>query len=226
MQRKRAAFIHSAELEWYSYPPDCPFKTERAGKTYRIIRSFGLLDGDGCRQIPPEPASRKILETFHTSEYLNVLQEAAYGRMDTIGLYMGLGTPDTPVFRDMYEYALLASGATLKGVKLLLSGDYFLAFNPSGGYHHAGPSHASGFCYINDVAIACLEFARQGRRVVFLDVDAHHCDGVQEVFFKRRDVMTISMHESGLNTQDYGHRRGQDNDEIISGKVFQEVRQP
>jgi acetoin utilization protein AcuC len=197
MEKKNAAFIYTEELEHYHYPSDCPFKTERTGKTYRIIHSLGLLDAHFCRLHAPEPASRENLETFHTSEYLDVLREAAHGRMTSEGLFMGLGTSDTPVFRDMYNYAVLASGATMKGVELLLSGEYFIAFNVSGGYHHAGPSRASGFCYINDVALACLEFIRQGRSVVFLDIDAHHCDGVQDAFFTRRDVMTISMHESG-----------------------------
>ncbi len=110
---------------------------------------------------------------------------------------MGIGSADCPIFCGLNDYASLACGATLTGVRRLLSGRARIAFNPSGGYHHAGPELASGFCYINDVAIACLELAAHGRRVVFLDVDVHHGDGVQNAFYDRSDVMTISLHETG-----------------------------
>jgi acetoin utilization protein AcuC len=78
-----------------------------------------------------------------------------------------------------------------------VSGEVGVAFNPSGGFHHAGPERAGGFCYINDLVIACLLLAEEGRRVVYLDVDVHHGDGVQNAFYARSDVMTISFHESG-----------------------------
>jgi acetoin utilization protein AcuC len=97
----------------------------------------------------------------------------------------------------MYDYASLACGATLTGAEMLLAGDVDVAFNPSGGYHHAGPGYASGFCYLNDVVLGCLAFADAGRRVVFLDIDVHHGDGVQNAFYDRADVMTISLHQDG-----------------------------
>jgi acetoin utilization protein AcuC len=77
-----------------------------------------------------------------------------------------------------------------------LSGAADVAFNPSGGFHHAGPEKASGFCYINDVALACMTLAEEGKRVLYLDVDVHHGDGVAYAFYDRSDVMTISFHES------------------------------
>ncbi|MHC4868034.1 MAG: arginase family protein, partial [Planctomycetota bacterium] len=77
----------------------------------------------------------------------------------------------------------------------MLSGSAALTFNPSGGYHHAGPQRASGFCYINDVALACMVLAEAGKRVLYLDVDVHHGDGVAQAFYDRRDIMTISFHE-------------------------------
>ncbi len=117
--------------------------------------------------------------------------------MGVEGLEMGLGTEDCPVFQGMYEYAALACGATLEGARLILGGEIDVAFNPSGGYHHAAPARASGFCYINDMALACLILAEQGKRVLFLDLDVHHGDGVQNAFYDRRDVMTISFHQDG-----------------------------
>jgi len=109
---------------------------------------------------------------------------------------MGIGTGDCPVFKGMYEYSALACGATLTGAKLILAGSADVAFNPSGGFHHAGPERASGFCYINDVALACIILAEQKKRVLYLDVDVHYGDGVAEAFYDRCDVMTVSLHET------------------------------
>jgi acetoin utilization protein AcuC len=130
-------------------------------------------------------------------EYLDTLEDASQGHMDVQGLWMGLGKPDCPVFKGMYKYAALACGATLAGAQLLLDGAVDVAFNPSGGYHHADYARASGFCYLNDVVLGCMRLVAGGRRVLFLDVDAHHCDGVQDAFCLTRDVMTVSLHESG-----------------------------
>jgi acetoin utilization protein AcuC len=97
----------------------------------------------------------------------------------------------------MYDYAALAAGATLKGAELILAGEARIGFNPSGGYHHAHAARAGGFCYLNDIVLGCMTLARQGKRVVFLDIDVHHCDGVQEAFYTRADVMTVSLHQNG-----------------------------
>lgn len=110
---------------------------------------------------------------------------------------MGLGTPDCPVFKGMYDYASLAAGASVVAAECLLRGEAMAAFNPSGGYHHAWPDRASGFCYINDVVLACMTLAAGGRRVAFVDLDVHHSDGVQGAFYDRSDVLVMSIHESG-----------------------------
>ena len=158
---------------------------------------MGLLSGPGRREVVPAPAGAEALERFHTARYLDALRRAPGGELDVGALWMGLGTPDCPIFAGMYEYAALACGATLAAGKLLAEGDADVAFNPSGGYHHAGPERAAGFCYINDVAIACGDLASRPMRVFYLDVDAHHGDGVQNAFYDRRDVMTVSIHETG-----------------------------
>lgn len=193
----KAAFIHSPELEKYDYPPDCPFNTQRAGRTRKILNSMGLLTGPGRMEVAPEPADRLVLKKFHSARYLHVLKTAAEGRWDHEALYMGIGTSDCPVFKDMYDYSVWAAGATLTGAKLILSNQADIAFNPSGGLHHAGPELASGFCYINDVALACITLAEAGKKVLYLDVDVHYGDGVANAFYDRSDVMTISFHESG-----------------------------
>ena len=197
MTTRKAVFVHSSELEKYEYPADCPFNISRAGKVRKIIDSMGLLAGDMRCQAAPEAAERSVLEKFHSSRYLDALQAAANGEFNLDSYHMGIGTPDCPVFSDMYDYAALACGATITGVNMILSGQAQLAFNPSGGYHHAGPELAAGFCYINDVALGCSVLAQAGKRVAYLDIDVHHGDGVANAFYDRSDVMTISFHENG-----------------------------
>jgi len=197
MNRRKLAFIHSADIEAFSYPPDCPFRPERAGRVRERLAALGLLHGDDRREVAPRPATRAELEKFHTARYLDELQRAAAGDLTVEGFNMGLGGSDTHVSRDVYEYPRWACGATLTGAQLILSGDADIVFNPSGGFHHAGPEKAAGFCYLNDMVLGCQRLAEAGKRVLCLDLDAHHGDGTQEAFYSRNDVMTISMHESG-----------------------------
>jgi acetoin utilization protein AcuC len=197
MKNCTTAFIHSPQIEQYSYPPTCPFSTARAPQARKMLASMGLLSGIDRHEVPPVPATREELLTFHVEPYLDALENAPRGLLDIDGLFMGLGTGDTPIFSGMYEYAVLAAGASLTAARLLLAGQADIAFNPSGGFHHAHAAQASGFCYINDIAIACQHLAAAGKRVLFIDIDAHHCDGVQDAFYNRSDVMTISFHESG-----------------------------
>ncbi|MBL7146333.1 MAG: acetoin utilization protein AcuC, partial [Phycisphaerae bacterium] len=178
MGAKKAAFIYSTELEKYSYPADCPFNTSRAGQVRKILNSMALLSGDNSSEVTPVPAERVVLKKFHSARYLHALKTAAKGHWDTEALNMGIGTLDCPVFAGMYDYGVLATGGTLTGAKMILSGSAEVVFNPSGGFHHAGPERASGFCYINDVALACMILAEEGKRVLYLDVDVHHGDGV------------------------------------------------
>jgi acetoin utilization protein AcuC len=116
--------------------------------------------------------------------------------VDTEALKMGIGSSDCPIFKGLYDYAVLAAGGTLTAAKMILAGQADIGFNPSGGYHHAGPELAAGFCYINDVALACIVLAENGKRVLYLDVDVHYGDGVANAFYERSDVMTISFHEN------------------------------
>jgi acetoin utilization protein AcuC len=156
---------------------------------------MGLLSPP-ANEVSPEPAERIVLKKFHSARYLHALKESSRGKFNAEAFGMGIGTPDCPVFKGMYEGAALAAGGTLMGAKMILSGETDAAFNPWGGFHHARPEKASGFCYINDVALACMVLAEEGKRVLYLDVDVHHGDGVAYAFYGRRDVMTISLHQN------------------------------
>jgi acetoin utilization protein AcuC len=197
MSGRRLAFVYSPELEGLSYPPECPFKTQRLGLTRRKLLALGLLRRDGAVEVPARPATRRELERLHSPRYLDELERAAAGDLTATGFAMGLGGPDTPVFRDLYAYGAWACGSALTAAELLLADVVDVAFSLAGGFHHAHAELASGFCYLNDVALACERLADAGRRVAYVDVDAHHGDGVQDFFYRRRDVLTISLHESG-----------------------------
>ncbi|MBP9900160.1 MAG: acetoin utilization protein AcuC [Verrucomicrobia subdivision 3 bacterium] len=201
---RQLAFVYAPAIEGLSYPPDCPFKTQRAMLTRSKIASFGLLGAPNSLELAARPATAIELQQVHSAPYLEELQRAAAGDLTAAGFRMGLGGPDTPVFKDMFEYSAWACGAALVAAEQLISGQADIAFNLLGGFHHAMPARAGGFCYLNDVALACDALTRAGRRVIYLDVDAHHGDGVQEIFYERSDVFTISMHESGKTLYPWG----------------------
>jgi acetoin utilization protein AcuC len=194
MDQRKSIFVYSPELQKYPFPPDHPFNTSRAPKTRELIRTMGWLSSENQRE--PAPAGRAMLEKFHTPRYLDALQGASEGRWNYDVLTMGLGTSDCPVFAGMYEHSVLAAGATLTGAALICDGKADTAFNPHGGFHHAFPERAAGFCYINDQALGCMALVEAGKRVLYLDVDVHNGDGVAFAFQDRAEVMTISFHEN------------------------------
>jgi acetoin utilization protein AcuC len=204
MMDRKLAFVYTPEIERLSYPADCPFKTQRVGQTRQRLLSFGLLGGPQQAEVVPRMATLAELQQFHPARYLEELQRAAAGDLTVEGLHMGLGGSDTPVFRDLFEYGSWACGAALTAADLLLADQAAIVFSLLGGFHHAMAEKASGFCYLNDVVLACMRLAAAGKRVACLDVDAHHGDGTQAAFYHRNDVLTISMHESGKTLFPWG----------------------
>ena len=188
-------FLYSPELEQVHYPPGVPFRTERPGKTRAMVESLGLLSADQERNFAP--ATVEEILAFHSPRYIDAMRRAEAGEFTEEFLELGFGGPETPVFRGMIQCGAAACGATLAGARMLLADEANLIFSPAGGFHHAHPEMAAGFCYFNDIVLACQVLAEAGRRVLFLDIDVHHCDGVQDAFYDRSDVMTISMHQDG-----------------------------
>lgn len=214
MDPRRLAFLHAREIEALAYPPACPFKTERAALTRQRLLSLGLLGGPGQGEVTARKASLSELGRIHTAAYLEELQRAASGNLTVEALHMGIGGHDTPVFKDMFEHGSWACGAGITGCELLLNGEADIVFNLHGGLHHAMAARAGGFCYLNDVALACTHLAAAGKRTAYVDVDAHHGDGVQSLLYDRNDVLKISLHESGRTLFPWGGFE----DEIGEGK--------
>lgn len=204
LETKRLAFLYAPEIEGLTYPPDCPFKTQRVGMTRQRLMSFGLLGDSHQTQVAPRKATRDELLQIHSADYLDQLQRAAAGDLTVDALHMGVGQQDTPVFEDLFEYGSWACGAGIAAADLLVEGKADVAFNLLGGLHHAHASKAGGFCYLNDVALACDHLTQAGKRVACLDIDAHHGDGTQAIFYNRKDVLTISTHESGKTLFPWG----------------------
>jgi acetoin utilization protein AcuC len=196
MVQRIGAFIHSDQIESLHYPPECPWKTGRAGKTRSVLRSMGLYNCDGSSEVSPRPATVKELLLFHEPRYIDALRRISRGDFHPDDLSLGLGMPDTPVFADLFPYAELAAGGTITGAEIILHGNVDYAFNPSGGFHHAMPSTAGGFCYINDIALACKILTKHGKRVFCLDLDASHGNGTQTAFYADPSVFNVSFHEN------------------------------
>jgi len=193
----KAAFIYSDDFSRFSYGSGHPLKPFRLKLTYELIKACGLLAPDDPRVIVPVPAKREDLLAFHSAEYIGMLEASNSGKELPGATVYGLGEGDNPVFPGMFDWSLLVAGASLMAADLVDSGEAGIAFNISGGLHHAQANRASGFCYINDPVLAIMLLVRRGRRVAYIDIDAHHGDGVQAAFYDSDRVLTISLHETG-----------------------------
>ncbi|MGZ4591001.1 MAG: acetoin utilization protein AcuC [Actinomycetes bacterium] len=181
----------------YDFGPSHPLNPIRVDLTMRLARSLGLFDLDNVRIVKPEPADDDLLALVHERDYIAAVRRvgADPSRPD---LSRGLGTPDNPAFADMHAASALVVGASVRAAQAVWTGESEHAINVAGGLHHAMPGSASGFCVYNDPAIAIAWMLAQGaERVAYVDVDVHHGDGVERVFWQDPRVLTISIHESG-----------------------------
>jgi acetoin utilization protein AcuC len=192
------AFICAEELWTYGHGDQHPLKPERLQRTWEMLQAYGAFDGAASRAVPPRLASDEELCLFHTPEYVAAVRRLSAGEPGIVPAHYNFGPGDNPVFPGMFQSEALKAGAALTGVELLLSGQAEAAFSVAGGLHHAGPARASGFCVFNDAAIAIQRLLRAGLRVAYVDIDAHHGDGVQAAFYDSDRVLTISLHETGM----------------------------
>jgi acetoin utilization protein AcuC len=192
-----ACLIWDPRLAEHDLGESHPFDPRRLTLSVDLMEAYGLLSSG--RVISPCPAKESELLLVHSSGYIEAVRES--GDWGT-GLHAGsgLGTEDNPIYPGMHEVAELTCGGSIVAVEEVVSGRRLRTFGIAGGLHHAHRSRASGFSIYNDpaVAIATARANHPGLRVVYIDVDAHHGDGVQEAFGGIADVLTISIHESGL----------------------------
>ncbi len=189
--------VYSEELTGVEYSDAHPFKPSRAKHMMELLNRYQLISEENQDICKPEPLEENQLLLYHTDEYIRALRDCEIGDFDLNCLNFGIGTSDNPVFKGLYDFAVTASGGTSIAARKILDDEARFAFNVLGGFHHAMSDMASGFCYVNDIVIAIKELLRRFDRVVYIDIDVHHGDGVQEAFYDSGNVLTVSIHESG-----------------------------
>ena len=193
----KTALVHSEAWKRFDYGPQHPLRMERLGLTWRLMQAYELASLPQAMVRAPEPASEEAIAVYHGTDYLEMLKAANSGRASAAAARFGLGPGDNPVFPGLWDAAQLCAGGSILAADLILSGEAERVFHFAGGLHHAMPSRASGFCYVNDAVLAILRFRARGLRVLYIDIDAHHGDGVQHAFYGDPNVLTISTHERG-----------------------------
>ena len=191
------AMVWDEALAEYDFGPGHPLSPIRVQLAMRLIREFGLDEGAGVDVLGDiDPVSDETLERVHDPDFIAAVR-AAGGVPPVADPARGLGTSDDPVFANMHRAASRVCGATLRAAQSVWRGDTAHAVNLAGGLHHAMADRAGGFCIYNDVAVAIQWMLDQGaERIAYIDLDVHHGDGVQSIFWDEPRVLTISIHES------------------------------
>ena len=182
----------------YDFGGHHPMRPLRWEMTWLLAGSLGVLDG--FEVFAPGPADDQTLGLVHTSGYIDAVRRASGPDAAFFSVGHGLGTPDHPVFPGMHETAALIAGGSVAAARAIARGETDRAVNFCGGLHHAMADYASGFCVYNDAALGIAALLEAGvRKVAYVDVDAHHGDGVQAAFYFDPRVLTVSIHQSPLS---------------------------
>jgi acetoin utilization protein AcuC len=194
----RTALVWDDSLAEYRFTPEHPLNPRRLELTLELIRRLGLIDGTHA-VVPAPTADDDAIRAVHAADFIEAVKHADDGSIPFGTLRrFGLGSGDVPIVPNMHAAAAHIAGATLRAAELVMSGDVTRAFSIAGGLHHARRAEASGFCVYNDVAAAIRWLQRtHDARVMYVDIDAHHGDGVQQIFYDDPGVLTLSFHESG-----------------------------
>ena len=198
----KVGLIYSEEYQKYDFGKSHPLRPIRLKLTYSLMEKLHLLDHERLTLMKPRLATRQEIERVHTSQYIDAVKILSNNPEDnSVNPYhYGLGPGDNPVFKGMYEAAALVCGASIVAADTVWKDDDFIiVFNPAGGLHHAMKDKASGFCIFNDIGVAIkhLKTIKKDIRIAYLDIDCHHGDGVQWLFYDDPNVLTISYHQDG-----------------------------
>ncbi len=190
-------FVFSEDFLHYHFKDGHPFNQDRMYIAYQLLRSIGALTDDQI--VAPRMATDEELLLVHDARYIDFIKRASDSPVtqEEINKY-GVGTEDTPIFDNMHEATALIVGGTLTAVEEVMEGRAKYSTNLSGGLHHSFRNKASGFCIYNDCSVAIEHIVQNyGKKVLYVDTDAHHGDGVQWSFYDNPNVITLSIHETG-----------------------------
>ncbi|CAI5452423.1 unnamed protein product [Caenorhabditis angaria] len=195
--KRRVAYYYDSNIGNYYYGQGHVMKPHRIRMTHHLVLNYGLYRN--LEIYRPFPASFDDMTRFHTDEYMTFLKSATPDNIKSFNKQMlkfNVGE-DCPLFDGLYEFCQLSSGGSLAAATKLNRKKVDIAINWMGGLHHAKKSEASGFCYTNDIVLGILELLKYHKRVLYVDIDVHHGDGVEEAFYTTDRVMTVSFHKYG-----------------------------
>ncbi|PID58190.1 MAG: acetoin utilization protein AcuC [Ignavibacteriae bacterium] len=185
--------VYHPKYSLYNLGETHPFSPLRVQMLIELLKEWDLLkEFDKPEVVQPEK-----LEIIHNKDYIETIESLSNGVSINDFEKYGLGTSDNPIVKNMAEGARYQCGGTLLGAKMIATGKTKKVLQLGGGFHHGHYNQAAGFCLYNDLSLAIKELTNKGLYVAYLDIDVHHGDGVQEMFYKDDKVMTISVHESG-----------------------------
>ena len=190
----RPIYIGNEVFRRPAFSGNHPLNIMRHSTVFDLVRTLGWLPAEAFRE--SEPVSERGLLAFHDQEYVEALRDADRSGtvLPEVRERYHIGTMANPLFPDLYLRARTAVGGSVLAADLACQGH--VAFHPSGGTHHGRPDRASGFCYFNDPVFALLRMIENGKeRILYVDLDAHHGDGVENAFLDDERVTTISIHE-------------------------------
>ncbi|HET6152237.1 MAG TPA: acetoin utilization protein AcuC [Marmoricola sp.] len=194
----RSVVVYDETLTGYDFGPAHPMNPVRVDLTMRLTRALGVLDRpDGLVAVAAPDATDADLLLVHDAALIEAVRRSGADPSQHQPRF-GLGTDDNPTFLNMHAAARHIVGASLEAARQVWTGQALHAANVAGGLHHAMPDAASGFCIYNDVAVAIQWLLDAGaQRIAYVDVDVHHGDGVQRIFYNDPRVLTVSLHETG-----------------------------
>ncbi|KXS16811.1 histone deacetylase [Gonapodya prolifera JEL478] len=214
MTRRKVSYFYNDEVGGFHYGPQHPMKPHRLRMTHDLVIGYGLYKKlDICR---PKKATEEELTRFHSDDYISFLKSVTPDNAEELAHLMtkyNVGE-DCPVFSGMFDFSSISAGGSLSAARQINNDETDIAINWAGGLHHAKKCEASGFCYVNDIVLAILELLRFHQRVLYIDIDLHHGDGVKEAFYTTDRVMTVSFHKYGEffpgtgSVHDIGERAG------------------
>ena len=192
---RRARLVGSLKYRNLRYTKNHPLRIPRVSLLLEFLNSMGLIEEE--EKVESRPATMEELLLFHDKAYIETLMEADRCRCVPKGARerFNIGSYENPVSPAMFRGSSLATGSSIQAAELFLKG--YTAFNPAGGMHHAFKDRANGFCFINDPVITVEFLRKQGfSKILYIDLDAHHCDGVQEAYYEEDEVYVFSIHQS------------------------------